>query len=100
MNFSNILSSTRVPQGVDFIHLNTGFDQCRIIVLFCFLIYFQQTYAFRLESMHYWLRPFEGVQFRFDNLGPHLISIQIQDPIQINIQPDKQITSLDWKLNF
>ena len=29
------------------------------------------------ETMHYWLRPFEGVQFRFDNLGSHFIRLQI-----------------------
>ena len=27
--------------------------------------------------MHYWLRPIEGVQFRFDNFGSHFIRVQI-----------------------
>ena len=28
-------------------------------------------------TLHYWLRPFEGVLFRFDNLGSHFIRLQI-----------------------
>ena len=28
-------------------------------------------------TLHYWLRPIEGVQFRFDNFGSHFIRVQI-----------------------
>ena len=30
-----------------------------------------------LYPLHYWLRPIEGVQFRFDNFGSHFIRVQI-----------------------
>ena len=29
------------------------------------------------KTLHYWLRPIEGVQFRFDNFGSHFIRVQI-----------------------
>ena len=29
------------------------------------------------NTLHYWLRPIEGVQFRFDNFGSHFIRVQI-----------------------
>ena len=31
----------------------------------------------RSYALHYWLRPIEGVQFRFDNFGSHFIRVQI-----------------------
>ena len=36
------------------------------------------------ETLHYWLRPIEGVQFRFDNLVFHFIRVQI---FQIDFLP-------------
>ena len=36
------------------------------------------------DTMHYWLRPFEGVQFRFDNLDSPVIRVQL---FQIDFQP-------------
>ena len=39
------------------------------------------------RTLHYWLRPFEGVQFRFDNLGSHFILVQIFHIYSFNLAP-------------
>ena len=39
------------------------------------------------HTLHYWLRPFEGVQFRFDNLGSHFILVQIFHIYSFNLAP-------------
>ena len=43
--------------------------------------------AFFGGALHYWLRPIEGVQFRFDNFGSHFIRVKICISDIFNLAP-------------